>query len=145
MSEPAARLALLQGVVAAREQAGRLLALLEAEFEFLRGQDVAGFESLQTPKEELLGALTRLVQRVAQVDGTPNSPANAPEWTVLCQVMAQCREAHRRNDVLIRNKLESIRAALRVLQAGEGGASSDVYDRLGRIAGPARGRGYTEA
>jgi len=145
LSEPVARAVLIQGVIVAREQAGRLLALLETEFNALRGQDLQGFEFLQTPKEELIVALGRLVQRVVKVDGTPNSPADSREWALFCEEMSRCREAHRRNDVLIRSKLQSIRAALHALQAGEGSGSLDMYDRLGRIAGRGQGRGYTEA
>lgn len=145
MTEPTARAVLLQGIVAANDQAARLLSVLESEFSALRGDDLPAFESLQPAKEELISALSRLVQRVAQVDDTPASPADSAEWLVLRQIMERCREAHRRNDVFIRTRLESIQAALRVLQAGEVAPGPDVYDRLGRIAGRAPGRGYTEA
>mgnify|MGYP003704500275 CR=1 FL=1 len=128
--------------------AHRLKALLEEEFEALRGQSLDAFEKLQPLKTEIFATLAQLVVRLT-------TPANAqmpvdfsqsPNWISFQALMAECRDAHRRNDVLIRSKLEAIRGALRVLQSGESSAASvEVYDRLGRIGGYGRGRGYTDA
>ena len=72
--------------------------------------------------------------------GLKAQPADA-----LLAVMNECREAHRRNDVLLRSKLEAIRGTLRMLQSADESSSVDIYDRLGRVGGGPRGRGYQDA
>lgn len=117
-------------------QAQRLKSILEDEFDALRVQDMTRFEALQPPKAEILAALAQLAKAVLETPGATDDP----EWQRIQSLVGECREAHRRNDILIRSKLESIRATLRMLQNTDSDAAVDVYDRLGRIAGPGRGR-----
>ncbi len=121
--------------------------LLEAEFAALSAQDLDGFEALQPAKEETLAHLTTLVQALsgradegAMLDG----PASAG-WGEFRSLMGRCREAHRRNDILIRTRLLTINAALRVLGRPEEHDGVEVYDRLGKVSGRLRARGYSEA
>jgi len=148
----------VSGAVAAGcGEARRLGGLLEEEFKALSAQDLPRFESLQAQKEQILVALAQLVQELtaagetgaAAANGAGATPAgtapDAAQWEQFQQLMSDCREAHRRNDILIRTKLESIRAALRILQNSESSSSVEVYDRMGRMYGYRRGRGYEDA
>ena len=49
------------------------------------------------------------------------------------QLIAECRDLHRRNEVLISRKLDSIRGALQTIQSTDALSSVEVYDRLGKI------------
>ena len=140
---------LSDAIAAGCEQARRLGGLLEEEFTALSAQDLPRFESMQAAKEEILAALAQLVQGLtaageAGVAPSENMPDTA-QWEQFQQLMSDCRDAHRRNDILIRTKLESIRAALRILQNSENSSSVEVYDRMGKMYGYRRGRGYEDA
>ena len=140
---------LSDAIAAGCEQARRLGTLLEEEFKALSAQDLPRFESMQAAKEEILAVLAQLVQGLtaageAGVAPSENMPDTA-QWEQFQQLMSDCRDAHRRNDILIRTKLESIRAALRILQNSENSSSVEVYDRMGKMYGYRRGRGYEDA
>ncbi len=135
------------------DQAVQLETVLNQEFGALSASDLQVFEALQPRKEELISALTALISRVDSGSGewlARAGPSTIPftesvEWTRLREVLDRCRDAHRRNDILIRTRLDAIRAALAVLQNGEGGSASELYDRRGRIS-PAFGPGgYADA
>ena len=141
---------LSDAIAAGCEQARRLGGLLEDEFKALSAQDLPRFESMQAAKEEILAALAQLVQGLTTAAGeTGVAPSESmpddAQWEQFQQLMSDCREAHRRNDILIRTKLESIRAALRILQNSENSSSVEVYDRMGKMYGYRRGRGYEDA
>jgi len=135
----------------------RLRALLDDEFEALKAQDLEWFERMQPTKLALLQSLASAVppESTATTAGDSASvgdSANAAQlalqmqqWDEFVAVMNECREAHRRNDVLIRSKLEAIRGTLRMLQSADESSSVDIYDRLGRVGGGPRGRGYQDA
>lgn len=59
--------------------------------------------------------------------------------------MVQCRDAHRRNELLIARQLDAIRGTISALQGTSGQASVEVYDRLGKLSRIKRARGYNEA
>ena len=129
----------------------RLRALLDDEFEALKAQDLEWFERMQPTKLELLQSLASAVPPESTAT-TAGDSANAAQlalqmqqWDEFVAVMNECREAHRRNDVLIRSKLEAIRGTLRMLQSADESSSVDIYDRLGRVGGGPRGRGYQDA
>lgn len=122
----------------AQALAQRLSALLDLEFESLKQQDLARFESLQAGKTELLQAL-------AQHTPEPALLQTLAECAPLWESLAQCRDAHRRNAVLIERQLEVVRNALQALSQATGTSSVEVYDRLGQVARFQRGRGYQEA
>lgn len=142
---------LFASLSAACEQAGNLQGILEEEFAALSRQDLSAFEHLQKGKEQVLAALGAFVKDMGvpgDVDqgGLPPVPEEAlASWSQFEQLMTTCRAAHRRNDLLIRNKLQSITSALRVLQGSDTSSSVEVYDRLGRMSGIRRGRGYHDA
>ena len=118
--------------------AEQLHQLLDLEFEALKVQDLDRFEQLQTGKTDLLAELARIC---------PDSEALQanPAWQDLKEILVQCRDMHRRNAVLIERKLDAIRGALRSLSAGPASSPVEVYDRLGKMARYAKGRGFNEA
>ena len=125
----------------------RLLEILEEEFEALRSQTLDEFERLQTLKAEIFFTLNSFVETLtaAREQAHETGMVNDPAWISFQALMVECREAHLRNDILIRSKLEAIRSSLSLLQNSANAASVELYDRLGRVSGNARGRGYTDA
>ena len=115
--------------------------LLEQEFEQLKRQDLDAFDARQAHKNDLLHKLTEL----AGISGPDSADALGPEWDAFKQVMGDCRDLHRRNEILIHRKIDAIRGALQSLQTEDVASSVEVYDRLGKLARRTRaGRGYTD-
>ena len=126
-------------LVAALAHGRELHQLLEQEFEALRVQDLDTFEALQETKIGLFQILTRLTG----VDAGSNR-LDAPEWDTFKTLISDCRDLHRRNEVLISRKLDAIRGTLQTLRGSDPTASVDVYNRLGKLARSRGGRGYDE-
>lgn len=118
-------------------QAERLLALLDAEFEALKIQDLAAFESHQAEKAAILQELSAL--------NLPEEGSEAQAWEPFREVIRQCRDHHRRNQILVQRKLDAIRAALKTLQGADAASSVEVYDRMGRMSANRRSRGLADA
>ena len=93
----------------ANELARQLAEILESEFDALRVQDLDQFEQLQPIKNELLTELTRLAPPAHEVQ-------TLPQWQGFREIMLACRDAHRRNAVLMERKLEAIRGTLQSLR-----------------------------
>ena len=118
-------------------QAERLLALLDAEFEALKIQDLTAFESHQSEKAAHLQELGGLT--------LPEEGPEAQAWEPFREVIRQCRDHHRRNQILVQRKLDAIRAALKTLQGADAASSVEVYDRMGRMSANRRSRGLADA
>lgn len=116
----------------------RLRQTLDMEFEALREQALDRFESLQPAKNELLAELAQLAPSADQLQ-------SSEDWVDVRDALAECRDLHRRNAVLIERKLDAIRNALQSLTQASQTSSVEVYDRLGQVARFARGRGYQDA
>ena len=127
-------------LVAALEHGLVLQQLLQQEFDALREQNLDIFEALQPEKTQIFDSLIRLTGV-----GTESNLLDEPEWDTFKNLIADCRDMHRRNEILISRKLDAIRGTLQTLNGGETTASVEVYDRLGRMARSRAGRGYEEA
>ena len=114
--------------------------LLEKEFDALREQELDRFESLQPEKLKIFETLSLLVAQ-----GQQEEAFDRPEWLSFRELIASCRDLHRRNEVLISRKLDAIRGTLHTLRGADPTASVEVYDRLGRMSRMRGGRGYEEA
>ena len=125
--------------VAALEHGLVLQQLLQQEFDALREQNLDIFEALQPEKTQIFDSLIRLTGV-----GTESNHLDEPEWDTFKNLIADCRDMHRRNEILISRKLDAIRGTLQTLNGGETTASVEVYDRLGRMARSRGGRGYEE-
>ena len=48
-------------------------------------------------------------------------------------VVTECRDLHRRNEIFMLRKLESIRGALQTIQSPDPLNAVEIYDRLGKV------------
>lgn len=99
--------------------------LLQEEFEALRSQSFDRLDALQSEKMALLDALQATATQVAAL---PQIPA---PWNAVLEALAQCREAYRRNELLVTRQLEAVGATLRSLQSADTAAPGDLYEHLG--------------
>ncbi|UFS56038.1 flagellar protein FlgN [Comamonadaceae bacterium M7527] len=130
---------------AALARANRLQALLEEEFAALKTQQIDSFEQLQPGKAELLASIGQITGITPDATNAAQHPLSDPAWDAFKDTMAQCRDAHRRNELLIARQLDAIRGTIAALQGASGQASVEVYDRLGKLSRVKRARGYNEA
>ncbi len=126
-------------LVAALEHGLALQQLLQQEFDALREKNLDVFESLQPEKTQIFDALIRLTGV-----GTESNRLDDPDWDTFKNLITDCRDMHRRNEILISRKLDAIRGTLQTLNGFDTTASVEVYDRLGRMARSRAGRGYEE-
>ncbi|MEO0315688.1 MAG: hypothetical protein RI928_2144 [Pseudomonadota bacterium] len=126
-------------LVAALQHGLVLQQILQQEFDALREQNLDVFDSLQPEKTQIFDALIRLTGV-----GTESNRLDDPEWDTFKNLITDCRDMHRRNEILISRKLDAIRGTLQTLNGFDTTASVEVYDRLGRMARSRAGRGYEE-
>lgn len=129
-------------------KANALKTILENEFSALKDQDLPQFEKLQTQKLEILAFLSQqdFLEQIKVYAGDQTATANQlAVWDEIIGLIAQCKELHRRNEILINSKLESIRSALKTIQAPDPLSSVEVYDRLGKIRPSRSGKPLSEA
>ena len=120
----------------ALDQANRLKALLEDEFTALKSQDLTAFEGLQPEKIDILTLLNseELADRVkGYATNTSEASLHLSIWDDVIGVVSDCKDLHRRNEIFMVRKLESIQGALRTIQSPDPLNSVDVYDRLGKV------------
>lgn len=131
----------------AQAQCLRLQRLLEEEFEALKSQDLNAFESLQSAKANLLTELSAAIDWQQTSLSHETSPGILAAWESFRVNMLDCRDLHRRNELLILRKRDAVRGALQALVGGVDATSSvEVYDRLGRVSRPGRRRSpYAQA
>jgi len=111
----------------AQEDATRLGALLQLEFEALKSRDLVAFDALQQERGEVL---TRLAQVADVVSAQVPVPA---WWEALMPGLTQCKQDHLRNIQLLQRQMQAVKGALQALQ-GEHAVSVDLYDRLGQVS-----------
>ena len=138
-------MALAQRAEQAHVRAKRLLDLLGDEFAALKAQQIDAFEQLQTTKAELLATLSDITGVTSQTAVSDPERLSNAVWDGFKDTMAQCRDAHRRNELLIARQLDAIRGTIAALQGSAGQASVEVYDRLGKLSRVNRARAYNEA
>ena len=122
------------------QAAKQIKEILDLEFAALKKQDLEEFDSLQESKTELINFITSLNVPPFKDDGEPDI------WLPLREIILECQNLHRRNEILITRKLDSIRAALNTLSDESDNSSSvEMYDRLGKIAQKRNKKGFLEA
>jgi flagellar biosynthesis/type III secretory pathway chaperone len=123
---------------AAQEDAVRLAALLQLEFEALKSRDLTAFDALQLERSEVLN-------RLAHVADFASAQAPAPAWwEALLPGLTQCKQDHLRNIQLLQRQMQAVKGALQALQSGTA-ASEDLYDRLGQLSSRHGVRAYLAA
>ena len=112
---------------AAQEDATRLGALLQLEFEALKSRDLPAFDALQMERGEVL-------TRLAQVADEVSAQVPLPDWwNALLPGLTQCKQDHLRNIQLLQRQMQAVKGALQALQ-GETAVSVDLYDRMGQVS-----------
>ena len=124
----------------ARKYAGELLELLEHEFEALKAQDLNSLELLQEKKTPLLHYLSSESIKKNVLSGNQSK-----EWMPFKNLMTQCKESHRRNEILVSRRLDSIKSALNTLTGQNKEEELEMYDRLGKISQKKNSKGILEA
>lgn len=120
----------------ALEQATKLKSLLESEFDALKTQDLTAFEEMQPKKVEILTYLASesLTERVKTFGAdSSDSSSYLSIWDDVMKMVSECRDLHRRNEIFMLRKLESIRGALQTIQSPDPLNTVEVYDRLGKV------------
>ena len=111
----------------AQEDASRLGALLQLEFEALKSRDMAAFDALQAERGDVL-------TRLAQVADVVSAQVPVPDWwNAMLPGLTQCKQDHLRNIQLLQRQMQAVKGALQALQ-GESAVSVDLYDRLGQVS-----------
>jgi len=122
------------------QAAKQIKEILDLEFVALKKQDLEEFDSLQESK-------TALINFISSLNVPPYKDGDEPViWLPLREIIQECQTSHRRNEILITRKLDSIRAALNTLSGEPDNSSSvEMYDRLGKIAQKRNKKGFLEA
>ena len=120
----------------ALERAAKLRTLLDQEFDALKSQQLDVFESLQQEKLDILtflGSDTLSNYLKSQTASGSNTATAVASWDNIITIVAECKDLHRRNQILINRKIESVKGALQTIQSPNAGPSVEVYDRLGKV------------
>ena len=109
---------------------------LEEEFIALGEKNLDHLETVQLRKVELLQAIQTQWPGQAASDDAENSalPDSAdPLWDEARTLINECKEAHIRNDLLLKRQLEVVRTVLSSLTQRSADNHSALYDKLGRM------------
>ena len=106
----------------------RLTAVLEKEFSALTEKNLDLLESLQSQKVDLLSE----IEQVWQAFDT-EAVAEQPALDAVRALMADCKDKHIRNDLLLRRQMETVKNLLATLTSQSAERFGDVYNKLGRI------------
>ena len=118
--------------------------LLEKEFEALKGQNFDVFEKCIEGKNTILaeisdsGVLERL--KGLSID-SGNHSEDSKTLAILHKGLGECRDLHRRNEVLIRQKIIAIRETIASFSL-EDNPLAETYDNLGNLKKGLRKRSH---
>ena len=120
--------------------ANELHKLLELEFEALKLQKLSEIESIQEKKIPLLEYLNSdsIKANVKEADGEA-------DWDSFKSIISECKSAHRRNEILVNRRIESIKNALSTLTGENRDDELEMYDKLGKLAQKKTNKGILEA
>ena len=120
--------------------ANELHKLLELEFEALKLQKLSEIESIQEKKIPLLEYLNAdsIKANVKEADGEA-------DWDSFKSIISECKSAHRRNEILVNRRIESIKNALNTLTGENRDDELEMYDKLGKLAQKKNSKGILEA
>ena len=110
---------------------------LEEEFIALTEKNLDHLETVQQRKVELLQSIQ--AQWPQELSGeAPESPTievsmSDPLWDEARILLNECKEAHIRNDLLLKRQLEVVRTVLSSLTQRSADNHSALYDKMGRM------------
>ena len=120
--------------------ANELHKLLEREFEALRLQDLSEIESIQEKKLPILEYLSS-----DSVTANLSETSGEPEWESFKSIINECKNAHRRNEILVNRRIESIKGALTTVTGQDKDDELEMYDKLGKLSQKKNSKGILEA
>ena len=106
-----------------------ILNILDKEFEYLKGQNIDDFLSIQDQKEKLLADLS---QKIIDFDLSASLVKNQPQFDEFFSNIQGCQKAQKRNSILVSRKIDAIRGALNSLES-KNNNSTELYNKLGKI------------
>ena len=111
---------------------GRLKTTLEEEFITLSEKNLERLEEVQVRKIELLRELDETWNN-AQLSEDDAINFEDPLWDEARALVNECKEAHIRNDLLLKRQLEVVRTVLSSLTKRSADNQSNLYDKRGRM------------
>ena len=102
---------------------------LEEEFLALSEKNLEHLETVQVRKVELLQNLESTWPK----GETESLALNEPRWDEARNLIGECKEAHIRNDLLLKRQLEVVRTVLASLTKRSTDNSSNLYDKMGKM------------
>tara|TARA_B100000963_G_scaffold360481_1_gene391526 strand:- start:4824 stop:5222 length:399 start_codon:yes stop_codon:yes gene_type:complete len=120
--------------------ANELHKLLEREFEALRLQDLSEIESIQEKKLPILEYLSS-----DSVTANLSETSGETEWESFKSIINECKNAHRRNEILVNRRIESIKGALTTVTGQNKDDELEMYDKLGKLSQKKNSKGILEA
>ena len=106
----------------------QLSAVLEKEFSALVEKNLDLLESLQSQKVALLTEIEQTWQGF-----NTETVADQTALDAVRALMADCKDKHIRNDLLLRRQMETVKTLLATLTSQSAERFGDVYNKLGRI------------
>ena len=115
-----------------------LSSLLEEEFSVLESKDLEALETIQDRKvsvlQQLDSAWSNLNAHREAAAEELQDPANQDSlWQEAIGLINNCKEAHIRNDLLLKKQLEVVRNVLSAITKKSDTGQGDLYDKMGRI------------
>ncbi len=112
---------------------------LEEEFIALSEKNLDHLETVQVRKVELLQSIqmqwpqSTSIDAPEQDDPFTSDDTSDPLWNEARTLLNECKEAHIRNDLLLKRQLEVVRTVLSSLTQRSADNHSDLYDKMGRM------------
>lgn len=102
---------------------------LEEEFSALSDKDLEHLEQVQIEKVELLQSLEATWPK----EDYESLAVDEPLWEEARTLISECKEAHIRNDLLLKRQLEVVRTVLASLTQRSADNASNLYDKMGKM------------
>ena len=118
----------------------QLKSALEEEFIALSEKNLDRLDSVQSRKVSLLESIQAQWPQDADTGAETstdsqlnNDDPSAPLWDEARSLMNECKEAHIRNDLLLKRQLEVVRTVLSSLTQRSADNHTALYDKMGRM------------
>ena len=117
----------------------QLKSTLEEEFIALSEKNLDHLETVQVRKVSLLESIQAQWPQEAdtrsEADASPSAEdaTTDPLWDEARTLLNECKEAHIRNDLLLKRQLEVVRTVLSSLTQRSADNHSALYDKMGRM------------
>ncbi len=115
----------------------QLKSSLEEEFIALTEKNLDHLETVQQRKVELLQSIQAQWPQEIASEGAKASADSVntsdPLWDEARTLLNECKEAHIRNDLLLKRQLEVVRTVLSSLTQRSADNHSALYDKMGRM------------